>query len=103
MKANAIAIGAMTLLLLAGCQNQSSISSTDSSSAKDSTTVAQTNASPEDLGTIGAKIQSHPSDAKKILSDNGMTEASFEKAIRAVSSDPALSRRYTAAYKKAQS
>lgn len=103
MKANAMAIGAVTLLLLAGCKNQPAASSTNSSSSSNATSVAQTSASPEDLGAMGAKIHAHPSDAKKILSDNGMTEASFEKAIRTVSSDPALSRRYAAAYKKAKS
>ena len=37
----------------------------------------------------------------KILSDHGLTQASFEKEIRKVASDPASSRRYRDAYKKA--
>ena len=34
------------------------------------------------------------------LSDHGLTEEQFEKAIRQVSSDPAASKRYAAAYKR---
>jgi len=96
--------GALTLVLAAGCRNETKTTST---TATPTTTVSSTTMSesassmtPEQLGEIGAEIKRHPEDAKKILTDHGLDEASFEKAIRGVSSDPAASRRYAAAYKK---
>jgi len=103
MKANTIAIGACALLLIAGCKNEStqtSTTATPTSTVSTTTSTASVSMSPEQLGEIGAAIKRHPDDAKKILSDHGLDEASFEKAIRSVSSDPAASRRYAAAYKK---
>jgi hypothetical protein len=58
--------------------------------------------SPEQLGELGAQIKKHPKDANKLLSDHGLTEASFEKAIRQVTQDPDASKRYAAAFKKAK-
>jgi hypothetical protein len=102
MKTNTILMGALALLLVTGCKNQTTTAaSTEQARTQNTAAVSEQAASnPEELGTIGAEIKAHPSDAKKILSDRGMTEASFEKAIRTVSSDPALSRRYAEAYKK---
>ena len=98
MRKTSIAIGALTLLLVFGCKQKTS---TDSYSAPGQQTSVSQNLTPEQLGEIGAQIKKHPSNANKILSDHGLTEASFEKAIRDVSSDPAASRRYRDAYKKA--
>ena len=98
MKKLSIAIAALSLVLTFGCNQKSS---TNASSQQGVTTEqAQTNLTPEQLGEIGAKIKKHPSDVDKILTDNGLTQASFEKEIRKVSSDPAASRRYRDAYKK---
>jgi peptidoglycan hydrolase CwlO-like protein len=98
MKKLTIAIAALSLVLTFGCNQKSS--TTASSQQGVTTEQAQTNLTPEQLGEIGAKIKKHPSDVDKILTDNGLTQASFEKEIRKVSSDPAASRRYRDAYKK---
>ncbi len=98
MRKTSIAIAALTLVLAFGCKQKSS---TESYSTPGQETAASQNLTPEQLGAIGAEIKKHPSDAEKILSEHGLTVASFEKAIRDVSSDPASSRRYRDAYKKA--
>lgn len=103
MKTTAIVIGAFALTMLAGCKDQTTATSTTAtptSTVSTSTSTSSTSVSPEDLGKIGAEIKRHPKDAQKILADHGLDEQSFEKAIRSVSSDPAASRRYAAAYKK---
>ncbi|HEX3577423.1 MAG TPA: hypothetical protein VHY33_02570 [Thermoanaerobaculia bacterium] len=56
---------------------------------------------PEQLGQLGALINKQPANADKLLADQGLTQATFEAAIRKVSSDPAESKRYAAAYKSA--
>jgi hypothetical protein len=56
---------------------------------------------PEQLGQLGALINKQPANADKLLADQGLTQATFEAAIRRVSSDPAASKRYAAAYKSA--
>lgn len=99
MKPTAIAIGALTLLLLSACSDRQTVSR--STSTQPAGTTVATTTSPEDLGQIGAEIKARPAEAKDILSRHGMTEESFEQAIRTVSSDPGLSRRYAAAYNKA--
>lgn len=98
MRKTLIAIAALTLVLAFGCNQKSTTQSTPASNQE--TAVSQ-NLTPEQLGEIGAQIKKNPSDATKILSEHGLTEASFEKAIRDVSSDPAASRRYRDAYNKA--
>jgi hypothetical protein len=91
-------IAAVALTLALGCQKQPS-----NDNATSSTPVAAApSLSPEELGELGAKIKAHPSDAQKILADAGLTEAAFEQQIRKVSSDPAASKRYAAAYKRAR-
>ena len=101
MKKALIAIAALTLALTFGCKNKST--QTASQQQPVVTEQAQTtqNLTPEQLGEIGAQIKKHPKDADKILSEHGLTQASFEKEIRHVASDPAASRRYRDAYKKA--
>ena|SRR5437763_3921112 len=99
MKKLSIAIAALSLVLAFGCKQKSSTATTPQQGV--TTEQAQTNLTPEQLGEIGAQIKKHPSEANKILSDHGLTESSFEKEIRKVASDPAASRRYRDAYKKA--
>lgn len=102
MKANWIAAGAMALVLLGGCKQKTTQEtvSTPTTTEKSSTTVV-TNMTPEELGQLGAEIKKKPGEAKRILSEHGLDEQSFEKAIRKVSSNIEESRRYAAAYKKA--
>jgi ABC-type enterochelin transport system substrate-binding protein len=102
MKKATIAIAAFALVLTFGCKNNNATTSNASSQQPVATEQAQTqnNLTPEQLGEIGAKIKKNPSDANKILADHGLDQASFEKAIRQVASDPAASRRYRDAYKK---
>ncbi len=97
------AIAIVALLAALGCKDKTTSSSaTQQPVSTEQTAQAQTsNVTPEQLGEIGAQIKKHPSDADKILSDHGLTQASFEKEIRRVASDPAASRRYRDAYKKA--
>ncbi|HEV2720907.1 MAG TPA: hypothetical protein VG323_12875 [Thermoanaerobaculia bacterium] len=102
MKRTWIAAGAMALLLLGGCKQRTTTETvaTPTTTSSSSTTVV-TNMTPEELGQIGAEIKKKPAEAKRILSEHGLDEASFEKAIRKVSSNVDESRRYAAAYKKA--
>lgn len=86
----------IALLLVPGCRNKS-----DTSSITGDQMAAASSLTPEQLGEIGAKIKKQPSDAQKILSENGLTEESFEDAIRKVSEDPQASKRYAEAYKRA--
>jgi len=101
MKKISIAIAALALILAFGCKNQSNYASTNPNNSNNSVSTPQsTNLSPEELGELGAKIKAHPKDAQKILADAGLTESAFETQIRKVSSDPAASKRYAAAFKK---
>jgi hypothetical protein len=63
--------------------------------------AVDTTLTPEQLGQLGALINKQPANADKLLADQGLTQATFEAAIRKVSSDPAASKRYAAAYKSA--
>ncbi len=103
MRTTAMALAIAALLVVGGCRkNTNSATSPNApSKATASPSVAATTTDPEQLGRIGAEIKRNPKDADRILADHGMTQASFEKAIRAVSSDPAASRRYRDAYRKA--
>jgi hypothetical protein len=98
MKKRLIAIGALTLLLAAGCKNKNQPSANNAPASAPTTQAASV--TPEQLGEIGAQIKRHPKEAQSILSDHGLTEESFERAIRQVSSDPAASKRYAAAFKR---
>jgi hypothetical protein len=102
MKSSIIVLAGLALILTFGCKNEST--TTSSSAAPDteaSSTVAQTSMSPEELGELGAQIKKSPNDAQKILSDHNLSEQSFEQQVRQVAQDPAASKRYAAAYKKA--
>jgi len=92
----------MVAAMFAGCRNnnQAPSSSATPASGNAAVTASATTLTPEQLGELGASIHKHPTEGTKILSDHGLTEAQFEKAIRQVSSDPAASKRYAAAYKR---
>jgi len=104
MKKITIAIAALSLVLAFGCKNQNQNQNQNQSSYgtnASSQQSATTSLSPEDLGTLGAKIKKHPKDATKLLSDKGLTEQQFEQAVRKVAESPSDSKRYADAYKKA--
>ncbi len=95
MKTTAAAAAVASFLLL-GCHRQPASAAAQAAQA----TPAIARESPETLGRIGAEISKHPGDAKRILSKYEMDEISFLKAIRAVSSDTVLSRRYRDGFRK---
>src|SRR6267142_791732 len=101
MKKSMILIALLALTL--ACNKQNGTASNDNNANPSGSSIASTASSltPEQLGELGAKIKAHPKDAQKILADAGLTESAFETQIRKVSSDPAASKRYAAAYKKA--
>ena len=103
MKKISIGIATLALVLMFGCKNQNQTSGTSADNNTGNTVSSQqtANMSPEDLGTLGAEIKKHPKDAQKLLSDKGLTEEQFEKAVRKVAESPADSKRYASAYKKA--
>jgi hypothetical protein len=96
MRATLIGLGCAVALLLAGGCNKSTEKTESGTQVSAATTLT-----PEQLGEIGAQIKKQPGDAKKILSDHGLTEESFEQEIRKVSADPQASKRYAEAYKRA--
>lgn len=91
------------LMAIAACKNNTTTPATSSStpaSGNAAVTASATSLTPEQLGELGASIHKHPSEGTKILSDRGLTQEQFERAIRQVSSDPEASKRYAAAYKR---
>ena len=102
MKSALFATLILAVALVSGCKQQQNAASTPATTNDQTSATASTNMSPEQLGELGAQIKKHPKDANKLLSDHGLTEASFEKAIRQVTQDPDASKRYTAAFKKAR-
>jgi hypothetical protein len=97
MSKSVMALTICALLLAFGCQKEATTSGT----ATTEPAVASANLTPEQLGELGAKIKKQPSDAQRLLSEQGLTEQSFETAIRKVSEDPEASKRYAEAYKRA--
>ena len=100
MRKTALAIATITLILLVGCKNQSTTNA-GATANNNGTTVAQSNLTPEELGELGAKIKKNPNDAQQLLSQHGLTEQSFEQAVRKVAESPEQSKRYAEAYRKA--
>ena len=91
---------ALTLLLVAGCRDRGT--ATPATSNGSPAAVAETGAlTPEELGVLGAQIEKSPADAKRLLAARGLSEESFEAAIRKVSEDPAAAKRYAAAFRRA--
>jgi hypothetical protein len=89
------------LMAIVACKNNTTTPATSSTtSGNTAVTTSAPTLTPEQLGELGASIHKHPSEGMKILSDRGMTQEQFERAIRQVSSDPEASKRYAAAYKR---
>lgn len=98
MRNSILALSMLTAIIATGCKNNATTPATTSGNA--AVTANATSLTPEQLGELGASIHKHPSEGTKILSDRGMTQDQFERAIRQVSSDPEASKRYAAAYKR---
>ncbi|HEX3067435.1 MAG TPA: hypothetical protein VHX14_02590 [Thermoanaerobaculia bacterium] len=105
MKMTLITLGISAVLLASACSkaNQTATTSTAPTTTAGSSIAATAAPSmtPEQLGQLGALINKQPANADKLLADQGLTQETFESAIRKVSSDPAASKRYAAAYKSA--
>ncbi len=86
------------LLLACGGRNGQPVQSTSASTQPDAKVVALT---PEQLGELGAQIRREPTRAEELLASRGLTEQTFEKAIRDVTENPDASKRYATAYRKA--
>jgi hypothetical protein len=90
---------ALCAALLAGaCSKQSDHGAQVSAPAP---VVSQSALTAELLGELGAAIKKNPNDASRILSEKGLTAVSFAQAVRKVAEDPAASKRYADAYKRA--
>lgn len=103
MKNTLLALSMLMAIAAAGCKNNTITPATSSStpaSGNAAVTASAPSLTPEQLGELGASIHKHPSEGTKILSDRGLTQEQFERAIRQVSSDPEASKRYAAAYKR---
>ncbi len=106
MKSSIIALATTMLLLAAGCKADHGLGATSSTPTGVTSSATASNAStlsPEQLGTLGAQIKKQPSDAHRLLQEQGLTEQSFATAIRKVSEDPAAAKRYAAAYRQSAS
>jgi hypothetical protein len=104
MKRSLLGIALCASLIACGCSKTEQMAGTTSSTTAAPAANAAANAptlTPEQLGQLGALINKQPGNADKLLADQGLTQATFEAAIRKVSSDPAESKRYAAAYKSA--
>lgn len=99
MRATTFAL-VLTLALAAACSNEQKTKEI-SSEATPQTAAKAADLTPEQLGELGAQIRKEPSRADEILSQKGLDQASFEKAIRDVTEDPERSKRYAEAYRKA--
>ena len=101
MKKISLIIAAVALVWMFGCKNQSNTASNATPDNSNASVAQQTSLTPEELGELGAKIKKNPKDAEKLLSEKGLTEQQFEKAVRKVAENPDQSKRYAEAYKKA--
>jgi hypothetical protein len=91
-----MAIALAALLVAGGCKNQQQAANGTTPHAA----VAKATLSPEELGELGAKIEHHPADARRILGERGLTDDAFAAQVRKVAEDPKASRRYKDAYKR---
>ena len=97
-KSISLSIAAAALLTLVACRNENNAASPAASNPTASATQS-TSLSPEDLGTLGARIQKSPNDASRILQDRGLSQEQFAAQVRKVAENPAASKRYAAAFK----
>ena len=92
----------VSLMLFAtlACQNKETVTSNDAAPAP-AVAQAQTPLTPEQLGELGAKIQKNPNDAEQLLTQHGLTQDSFQTAVRKVAENPDQSKQYAAGFKRA--
>jgi hypothetical protein len=95
-----IALALCALLLAGACSKDETTIGTNTPATPATEAAQQAELTPEQLGELGAEIKKNPNDAQRLLSEKGLTEQTFEQAIRKVSEDPAASQRYAAAYKQ---
>lgn len=92
----------LALGLAGACSNEQKTANTSGTTAPVTTAKATaTDLTPEQLGELGAQIRKEPARANEILSQKGLDQATFEKAIRDVTENPEASKRYADAYRKA--
>ena len=100
MRAIAMTVFLSALLVAGGCTDQKSTTATTAAPTNEQ--VASTpQLTPEQLGELGAAIKKNPNDAQRLLTEKGLNEETFEQAVRKVSEDPAASKQYADAYKRA--
>jgi hypothetical protein len=85
----------LVLTLTNACSERKEVATTESPA-----TTQKAALSPEELGTLGAQIHNSPDRANELLSEHGLDEVSFEKAIRDVTENAEASKRYAEAYRK---
>lgn len=98
-----VAISLVVLLAFAcgGNDKQTAGAGTPAPASGTKVESAKASLTPEELGELGAKIRKTPDRANELLRERGLTEQTFETEIRKVTEDPAASKRYADAYKKA--
>ena len=96
MRAATIIALLLTLTVAGACSKTETQSTTVADKPAQSITLT-----PEQLGELGAAMSHTPERANDLLEQHGLTRESYEKAIRDLTEDPAASRRYAVAYKKA--
>ena len=85
----------LALFTLVGCSaEEPALTETQADVAVDIT--------PEELGELGARIRQDPARAEEFLSERGLTDESYEQAIREVSEDGDSARRYADALEAAE-
>ena len=95
-----MAISLAVVLAFAACGAKDQQAATTPGTTQQQASAA-TPMTPEDLGELGAKIRKSPDRADELLRERGLTEKTFETEIRKVTENPAASKRYAAAYKRA--
>ena len=101
MRAIAMTVFLSALLVAGGCTDQKSTTATTAAPANEQVASTQQQLTPEQLGELGAAIKKNPNDAQRLLTEKGLNEETFEQAVRKVSEDPAASKQYADAYKRA--
>jgi hypothetical protein len=89
----------LALALTGACSNEQKTATNTPAPAP--VTAKAADLTPEQLGELGAQIRKEPARANEILSQKGLDQTAFEKAIRDVTENPEASKRYAEAYRKA--
>jgi hypothetical protein len=93
-----ISLLVLSLTLAGGCRKEpAAAASSGSVTAPAAVPAAQL--TPEQLGELGGRIKKSPADAPRLLAEHGLTDESFEAAIRQVTESPDASKRYAAAFR----